>query len=151
MKKHLIALFAGLILFQFASQAQDSKKTPAQIPFDTAQAFVYYKALFAEKGVTELTNGMHKVVVTLRHNQDSTITREYYEGLIRIENSKFVPPMKLKGPDGKYFTPKDKIDMDSFQKYHIPAENKIVHGMSPTWVTKSGFLADVFVVDILKK
>ncbi len=151
MEKHFIALFAGLILFQFASQAQKTKDSATPVPFDTAQCFSYYKALFAEKGVSELTDGMHKVVVALRHNQDSAVTREYFEGMIRIENSKFVPPMKLKGADGKYFTPKDKVDMDSYQKYHIPAENKVVHGMSPTWVTKAGFFADVFVVDILKK
>lgn len=145
------SIFSFLFLFLCVSRISFAQTT-TEVPKDTAQLYTYYVQLFKEKGTYELRNGMHKVIVTIRYQQDSMITRKCYEGMIRVENSRIVPPMLLKDDQSKVYKKNtNKVDMDSFKKYKIPVDTKVINGRSQTYVLENGQLADVFFIDSLKK
>lgn len=129
-----------------------STHAQSELPKDTAEYFTYYTKLFDEKGTIEVRDGMHKVIVTVRYKEDSMVTKICYEGMIRVENNRLVPPLLLKDDKtNKYVKNTKKVDPDSYKKYKIPVDTKIINGRSQTYILETGELGDIFFIDCLKK
>ncbi|MCU0416540.1 MAG: hypothetical protein MUE33_05070 [Cytophagaceae bacterium] len=123
----------------------------AQIATDTAKCYKYYDSLFTAKGVYNMTNGMHKIIMTVRYREDSSITRVCREGMIRVENNRFIAPLLIKNSKGVYEKAIKKADPNAFVKYGIPMDTIIHNGRSQTYISESGALVNLFVIDVLKK
>lgn len=135
----ILILFFSLFTLQLFANAQTT---------DTSKCFDYYKAEFAKKGAYQLNDGLYKTVVTIRLNGVCTS----YEGKARIVAGKFDLPLYVKNEKGEYVTLKStgRVLNKNYDAYKIPLENKVVNGVSPTYISDKDELVDIFLIELLK-
>ncbi len=139
-----IILFLFVSFSQFTSIAQTTDSSSAKL----IGCYEEYKALFAKRGVFHLEDGVYKTVVTFRLNGVCTP----YEGQARIEKGKFDLPLLIKNEKGELVSIKStgRNINKNYDAYKLPLENKVVNGMSPTYIGDTDELMDVFLLDLLK-
>ncbi|WP_018344787.1 hypothetical protein [Cytophaga aurantiaca] len=135
----IVVLLFSLFTMQFFANAQTA---------DTTKCFDYYKAEFDKKGAYQLNDGLYKTIVTFRLNGVCKV----YEGKARIVGGKFQAPLYIKNDKGEYVTIKStgRSFNKNYDAYKIPLENKVVNGVSPTYITNKDELADIFLIELLK-
>lgn len=140
--KILVLLFSLCSLLHFSATAQ----TPAA---DTSKCYDEYKAMFAAKGAYQLNDGLYKTIVTIRLNG----TCMKYEGKARIVAGKFQLPLYVKNEKGEYVTLKStgRNLNKNYDAYKLPLENKVVNGVSPTYISDKDELVDIFLIELLKQ
>ena len=136
----ILVLVLSMFTLQFFATAQTA---------DTTKCFDDYKALFAKKGAYQLNDGLYKTIVTIRLDGACTT----YEGKARIVAGKFVIPVYVKNEKGEYVTLKStgRTLNKNYDAYKIPLENKVINGVSPTYISDKDELVDIFIIELLKE